>query len=320
MPTVARNHHYLPQGYLGAFTATGTRDGQLYVFDLATRKTFRTRPRNVAAEKDFNRVEVEGQPPDILETGLGALEGKATAVMRDMGQTKRLAKADDLVYVINLIALLVVRNPKARRSLARSKQQVAKTIGEMLISERKVYDHHLRKAREAGYVTGPDVSFERMKKFIEGGRYTIEVATQALIRTELSLFDDVLQFVGSRYWSLLDAASNAPDFITCDHPITLVFKDPKAGGPIGVGLKQTEMVFPIGPRQALYGVFEDPFKPVVSVNPIVVAAMNTRILRHADRQVYCREPQVSVLRNGEVVAFALRSNPALLGRPLERRP
>ena len=243
MPTLARNHHFVPQGYLGAFTDTGTRDGQLCVFDLATRKSFRTRPRNVAAEKDFNLVEVEGQPPDFLEQGLGALECKASAVIRKMGETKQLAKDEDLVYVINLISLLIVRNPRARRSLTRARKQTAKTIGEMLVSDRKLWEHHLTKAREAGDVTGPDVSFERMKELVNGGQYTIEVATQALIRTELSVFDDVLKRVGSRYWSLLDAAPDAPDFITCDHPITLAFKDSRVNGPIGVGLKQTEIVF-----------------------------------------------------------------------------
>jgi hypothetical protein len=320
MPVLARNHHFVPQGYLGGFTDTGTRDGQLYVFDLATRKSFRTRPRNVAAEKDFNRVEVEGQPPDFLEKGLGALEGKASAVIREMGQTKQLARDEDLVYVINLICLLVVRNPRGRRSLTRAKQQTAKTIAQMLVSDKKLWDQHLRSAREAGHITGPDVSFERMKEFVDGERYTIEVATEALIHTELKVFDDILKCVGSRCWSLLDAAPDAPDFITCDHPVTLVFKDPGTSGPIGVGLKQTEIVFPLSPRQALRGVFEDPFKPVVVVKPVGVAAMNTRILRHADRQLYSREPEVSVLRNGEVVTYGLRPNPVLQGMPLKRRP
>jgi hypothetical protein len=309
MPKFARNHHYLPQGYLGGFTDAGTRAGHLHVFDLAAGKSFRTRPRNVAAEKDFNRIEVAGRPPDFLEKGLGALEDKARAVIREMGQTKQRAKDEDLVYVINLISLLVVRNPRARTSLTRANQQIAKTIGEMLVSNRKVWEYQLSKAREGGYVTGPNVSFEQMKEFVDGGQYTIEVARESLIRTELSVFHEVLQSVGSRYWSLLDATPNAPDFITCDHPVTLVFKDPKANGPIGVGLKQTEIVFPISPRQALRGVFEDPLKSTVSVKARGVAAMNTRILRHADRQLYCRKPEVSVLWEGEVVTFALRSSP-----------
>lgn len=316
---LARNHHYLPQGYLAGFTDTGARDGQLYAFDLAARKSFKTRPRNVAAEKDFNRFEADGQPPDFIEAGLSALEGKAAQVIRKMAHTHKLAKDDDLVYVINLITLLAVRNPRARRSLERSQQQVAKTIGEMLVSDKRTWEHHQRKAREAGYITGPEIAFERMKAFVDGGRYTIEVAREALIRTEFGAFDAVLKSIGSRYWSLLDAAPDAPDFITCDHPITLVFKNPGMRGPIGVGLKNTEMVIPISPRQALRGVFEDPFKPVVTIKPLGVAAMNTRVVRHADRQLYSRRPEMTVLREGVMATFDLRSNSTVRTTPQKQR-
>lgn len=305
MATIARNHHYLPQGYLGTFTDTCNREGQFNVFDLATRRTFRTRPRNVAAEKDFNRFEVEGQAPDFIEASLSAVEGVATTVMREMGRAGKLAQDKELVYVINLITLLVVRNPRTRRSLARFKQEVAKEIGKLLVSDRKVYEHHFRKAQEAGYVAASDVSFERMKEFVDGERYRIEVVRESLIRTELSVFDDILKSIGSRYWSLLEAAPDAPDFVTCDHPVTLVFKDSRASGPIGVGLRRTEMVFPIGPRHALRGVFEDPFKPVVLVKPLGVAAINTRILQHADRQVYSRQQDVFVLKDGKIVMLKL---------------
>ena len=161
------------------------------------------------------------------------LEGKASEVIREMAETKRLAKDEDLVYVVNLITLLVVGNPRNRRSLARAEQQNAKAIGEMLASERTVFERYLREAREAGYDTGPEVSFERFKEFVEDGeRYTIEVETEALIQMEFSVFDEILQCVASRYWSLLNATPDAPDFITCDHPITLQFKDhpPKRAG------------------------------------------------------------------------------------------
>jgi hypothetical protein len=248
MAAIARNHHYVPQGYLAGFTDTGTRDGKLYAFDLSTGSTFRTRPRNVAAERDFNRIEIDGHDSDFLEKSLGELEDKAALAIRKMAQEGKFSGDDDFSYVINLLCLLVVRNPRARQSLASAKRQSAKIIGEMLVSDKKVWEQHNRKAREAGYVSGPEVSFERMKEFVDGGRYTIEVSTHALIRTELSVFDNILRCLGARVWSLLNAAPDAPDFITCDHPVTLVFKDPKAEGPIGVGLHQTEIVFPISAR------------------------------------------------------------------------
>jgi hypothetical protein len=309
MTAVSRNHHYVPQGYLAGFTDTGTSDGKLYVLDLSTGSTFRTRPRNVAAERDFNRVEIDGQDPDFLEKSLGALlEDKAALAIRKIAQAQKFTGDDDFTYVINLLCLLVVRNPRARRSLASAKRQSAKIIGEMLVSDKKIWEHHNRKAREAGYVSEPDVSFERVKAFVDGGKYTIEVATHALIRTELSIFDDILRCLGARVWSLLIAAPDAPDFITCDHPVTLVFKDPKSKAAIGVGLHQTELVFPITARHAFLGVYENPMKPVLSVKAKGVAAMNTRVIRHADRQIYSREPVISVLKNGEPTTFELRSN------------
>jgi len=102
-------------------------------------------------------------------------------------KSKKFTGDDDFTYVINLLCLLVVRNPRARRSLASAKRQSAKLIGEMLVSDKRIWEHHSRKAREAGYVSGPDVSFDRVKAFVEGGKYTIEVATHALIRTELNI-------------------------------------------------------------------------------------------------------------------------------------
>jgi hypothetical protein len=284
------------------------------VFDLSNGSSFQTRPRNVAAERDFNRVEIDGQDPDFLEKTLGALlEDKATLAIRRIAEAEKFTGDDDFTYVINLLCLLVVRNPRARRSLASAKRQSAKMIGEMLVSDRKIWEHHNRKARKAGYVSGPDISFERMKAFVDEGRYTIEVATHALIRTELSVFGDILRCLGARVWSLLNAAPDAPDFITCDHPVTLVFKDPKSEGPIGVGLHETELVFPISARHAFLGVYENPLKPVVSVKPKGVAAMNTRIIKHADRQIYSRGPVITVLKNGVPATFELRAN-----RPLQR--
>jgi len=302
---LARNHHFLPQGYLRQFSDSGNRQGRVHVFDLTSGKTFCTNPRNVAARKDFNRVELDGQPPDFLETQLAGLEDKAVSVIREMTQSDQLPRNEDLVWVINLIALLLVRNPRARESLRRAKVQTAKIIGQMLVTDQRVYENHMRGARESGYIAGEGVPFERMKTFVEGGEYTIEVEQHALIRTEMSAFDGVLNTIGRRFWSLLSATKDAPDFVTCDHPVTTVYKDRTRSGPIGVGLPHTELVFPIGPRHALYSVFEDPFKPVVPINSRGVAAINARVVAHAERQVFSRTPTFKLRRHGEIITVPM---------------
>ena len=66
----ARNHHFVPQFYLKGFARPRSKDGRLTVFDLKTRKSFATRPRNVAARRDYNRIEIEGQDPNAIESQL----------------------------------------------------------------------------------------------------------------------------------------------------------------------------------------------------------------------------------------------------------
>jgi hypothetical protein len=55
----ARNHHFVPQFYLKGFAKPRSKDGKLIVFDLKNRKTFVTRTRNVAAKRDYNRVDIK---------------------------------------------------------------------------------------------------------------------------------------------------------------------------------------------------------------------------------------------------------------------
>src|SRR5258706_10515224 len=256
MVAIARNQHFIPQGYLAGFTNTGTRKGKLYVFDLKIASTFSTIPRNIAARRDFNRIEIDGVNPDVLEKHLGEFEGKATLAIRKVARENKLFDGDvTYSYIINLICLLVIRNPKTRRSLTNGKQQLVQTIADTLASGKGIWEHHQRKAREAGYYSGPDISFDQIKEVVDDRKYTIEVPRNSLIRIELSIFDNVLKFLGRRFWSLLSAAPGAPDFITCDHPVTLAFKDAKTKGPIGIGLRQTELVVPITARHALLGVY-----------------------------------------------------------------
>jgi hypothetical protein len=124
MAQVARDHHFVPQCYLAGFTDTGTQAGRLCVYDIIARRFFRAKPKNVAFEVDFNRVEVEGHPPDILETGFGQLEGHAASVIRRIITEHVIPEDEEFSYVLNVIALLAVRNPAMRRSMTVSQRHM----------------------------------------------------------------------------------------------------------------------------------------------------------------------------------------------------
>lgn len=55
---------------------------RLHVIDGLEKKAFLANPRNVAAERDFNRVDVEGVAPDKFEVGLNAFESEVSAAIK----------------------------------------------------------------------------------------------------------------------------------------------------------------------------------------------------------------------------------------------
>lgn len=301
MKKIARNHHFVPQGYLGGFTDTGTRYGHLFVSDLVSNSVFRTKPRNVGAKRDFNRIDVDGQDPDALEKAFGEFEGRVIPVIREIQASGDLPTDDEFSYVLNLMALLVVRNPRSRKKMNDARNRTVRVIGDLLASDQRLYEHHIQKAKERGFVpSNAEVSFEAMNKFINEDQYTVTVTTDDSLSLELAGFENVLRLFGSRYWSLVTAAVNAPDFVTCDHPVTPIFKDSNRRGPIGYGLPHTEVSFPLNTRQALLGVLEDPLAPKIEAQASQVAAINSRTVCHASRQVYSKATTVTVLRSDEI--------------------
>ena len=78
----ARRHHYLPQYYLKGFGKPRQRGKAHYVqvFDRSG-KTFRTNIINVAIENDFNRVEIDGHPPDAFERSFANFESEAAPAL-----------------------------------------------------------------------------------------------------------------------------------------------------------------------------------------------------------------------------------------------
>ena len=239
MKKFARNHHFVPQGYLAGFTKEGTRDGRLFVSDLVSRAIFQTKPRNVGAERDFNRIDVDGQDPDALERALGEFEGRAISVIRGIQTSGELPADSEFSYVLNLMALLIVPNPRSRKYMNNARHHTVRVISDLLASDKRLFEHHMAKAKEDGFVPqDAEGSFEAMRQFIHEDQYIVTVSTSENLSLELAGFENALRLLGPRYWSLVTAAVDAPDFVTSDHPVTPVFKDSDRRGPIGYGLSK----------------------------------------------------------------------------------
>ena len=304
----AKRHHYLPQAYLAAFTNTGGRDGRFFVLDAQSGRSFITSPKNVAAEKDFNRVDIEGKPADVIEQALAAFEGRAANAIRKVIANEHFPNDEDCNYIINLLGFIAVHNPRHRTSLNRTRVTLVHQIADLLVSDERIWDHYVQKARKSGVAMRDDVPFKDVKRFVEEREYRIEISREGHVGTELRIFDKLLPVLGQRIWSLLVAPSCGPEFVCSDHPVTLVWKN-RRHGPIGFGSKETEVFFPLGRKVGFYGVFEAPLHPVVKLKPGHVATMNRRIALNAERHVFSALESFAIWHEGQIRKVRCGSNP-----------
>jgi hypothetical protein len=130
----ARNHHFVPQYYLKGFAKPRSKDGKLTVFDLKDRTRFTTKPRNVAARRDYNRVDIEGTDPNIVESQLSIHEGLADKAFRRVISARSIADREDFAFVLILIARVSLTNPLFRDQRDKMLRQLGSVMMHNMVS------------------------------------------------------------------------------------------------------------------------------------------------------------------------------------------
>jgi len=160
---------------------------------------------------------------------------------------------------------------------------------DQVLSSKEMYESHMKKVKEAGGLPEDNkVSYEEMKRFVDGGQYEMTLDNTFQISREMETFNRVLPLIFQRGWMLLRAPAGSPGFITSDHPFCLMWSDPKQRGgfyPPGLGLRGTDVFFTISPRLAMVGAFELK-NDEVDVNENAVASINGAVIAMAEAQVY----------------------------------
>jgi hypothetical protein len=289
----ARRHHYIPQCYLKGFAAPRKKGkAQLHVFDRERLVSFVAPTDKIAVERDFNRVEAEGVKPDALENRLSAFETKLAPALARTNVSGGFQNEGDRALILNLIGLLALRNPQWRERMRQFHEEVSRGIMDIALSSKEIWESEDKKAREAGHVTGEPISYEEMKAFHDGGEYAVEVSTHHHIHMEFAGLEAVLPCLFNRRWMFLRAPKNSGGFVTCDHPVNLMWSDSvDRRGPFnspGFGLRNTLVLFPLSARLAIAGAFElnNDAMEVAEEN---IAELNGAMIVSAVRHVYARD-------------------------------
>lgn len=286
----ARNHHHVPQCYLKGFAKPRSKEGKLTVFDMKTRKSFQTRPRNVAAVRDYNRVDIPNVDPNFVETQLAIFESDLDRSIRRIVEARSIDNANDRNTVLALVARLFVAGPHFRGVRDKFMSDIAdKMMRNIVATPERWHSASEQVAREVDDFE--PLPYETMRDAVMEGRITPRTSREALIEQEMKIWPEIMPYLTERSWLLFVARPDAGDFATSDRPCTLRNSQPDEHMGIygiGLGMSRTDVIFPLTRHLALLGRFEGG-GGILEADRRLVAAVNVATLMTAERQLYAAE-------------------------------
>ncbi len=257
MRNTARNHHYVPQFYLRGFSDPNLKNEQLHVIDKVDRRRFVTNPRNIASQRDFNRINLPDYSPNEVEKRLAQIESRVAPVLISIAKTGTLPEDDiDMAYLRVFAAILSANNPQIRDRLIDRDRETSRQMMQSVVASREVYESRL-----SDLGMEDKIGYEAAKAFAESEKYTIDIEDPGgyyLARVFDSLDRSVLPVFDTMTWSLVIAEEGETDLICSDLPVVLfravntILPAPHETHSTGYTTESLEVTMPLNPRMAIY--------------------------------------------------------------------
>lgn len=279
----ARRHHFLPQCYLKGFCIF-PKKRQLFVVDAKQQISFTTNISNIAQERDFNRIGIDGFDPNFIESEMSKFESKASVAISNIIKDGKFIK-DTKDLILNLIALLAIRSPQRRQHITGFHSDVVDRILDISLATEERWNQSQNK-----YSVDKHVAYKDAKEFYESKQFKISLTNEYLIETEFKLTDTILPLLHARNWQLVTTRGNENVFITSDNPVKLVWNDPDSVPPFyrqspGFGLLDTTIYFPLTKNHFLIGRFDKP-SGYIEGSDELVSACNGQTMGYSYNQIY----------------------------------
>jgi len=215
--SIPQQQHYVPRFLLKNFSSG--KKPQVYVYDKSTDNEFRTHIKNVAAEKAFYDIDIDGDRYS-LEPSFHRLESNAAGIVRRLNSTKTLAVLDVHARAV-LACLLAVQFVRTRQ-------------------HRLMFEHATQQL--AGKLRGMGATEENVQELI--GSDGVDAAKLFGVHAVLESRRFIPHFL-DKEWLLFETSRRDP-FLLSDHPIVLHNGTDQAPyGNLGLACKGIEIYLPL---------------------------------------------------------------------------
>ncbi|MBM3301808.1 MAG: DUF4238 domain-containing protein [Deltaproteobacteria bacterium] len=290
MPDVARNHHFIPEFLLANFTPSGTRDSFLWVTDRQQRKGYLANPRNAGFQKDLYRFDVEGTPPDIVERMLGRFEAHVAPAVKHLLQRHCLPARPEFDALMELIGLLAIRVPSARKKVDLAIDKSLKRMCRQIFKSPEALRALCQSTREEGVqgIDDDNTDYEEFWRFVQDeSQYTLSLEKEWVLFWILQTSEQAQMLLFHRNWTVLVAQDDAGHFICSDAPVCLTRTDLRRDRQAPrLDYHETDLTVPLGNRVALLGRYEARQDSMVVCDRKRVAHINARTIGSGERFLY----------------------------------
>lgn len=285
----ARKHHYVPQFYLRGFV--GKKD-MLLVFDRETKEPYRSKPHGVAAQRDFNRIEVEGMDANAIEKLLSEFETEIAPALEKVIADKSIADEKNKAAIVNLMAAMTIRNPKRRKEVSK----VIENFTRSFLGKKENLDAHVADTKKQG--KNVDLTIEEVRNGL--AEMDLTPSRESIIAAEIDQHDPAAERLWNKKWQLMIASDDSGGFVTTDDPVTIRWTDGQehADRP-GLAENNSEIIFPLSTKLALKGR-ADGEEGVVNTDAMAIAEINSHIINNAARQVFAHDHSFKFTRGKPV--------------------
>ncbi|WP_422071951.1 DUF4238 domain-containing protein [Tranquillimonas rosea] len=145
-----KNHHYVPKMYLKSFATGEGRKASLVAVELESGKLFRPRLRRIASETDFNKIDIDGEDPYSVEKALSEVESEISPALEEVIAAGRFPSDEHRNLVMNLVAMLAVRNPRVRSTFGKFLGDIADKTTSLMLHSRERWESMKKQALEGG--------------------------------------------------------------------------------------------------------------------------------------------------------------------------
>ena len=162
---------------------------------------------------------------------------------------------------------------------------IIEMVARMSFYNQEAYENSVKEYEENTGSPFPEkFSYEQMKEFVQEGNYKISIKREYLISIELKVASAIENSLHQRSWRLFRTTATSGDYVTSDHPVSLIWNNGRKDSP-GFLVPDTTVVFPLAKDLILVGDFEGN-EGIFDAKDNMVAMFNSNTIMNSVERVF----------------------------------